>query len=342
MERFNPFNYPICFTKPLYLTDVEFWQGHIPFVMTIIDLVKPARFVELGSHKGDSYCAFCQAVVATKTSTQCFAIDSWEGDEHVGKYESSIYSELKNYHDPLYSSFSTLIRSYFDDALNQFEDGSIDLLHIDGLHTYEAVKHDFETWLPKLSKRGVVLFHDIYANSPYFQQRGYAVWKFWEEIINKYPNFEFKHSYGLGVLAVGEEIPEALLPLLNSKGEEAEMIRTFYHSLGHLLDTKSNNNPFALADLQNRFNESQRDRAEVRAYLSKVEQERSELNQYIKDLEKGRVELLDYVEKLEKEYANLQASNEAKAQALTNLQSSRIMRLGNRLGSLKNQVIPRK
>ena len=102
------------------------------------------------------------------------------------------------HHDPLYAGFSSLLRSTFDDALGSFDDGTIDLLHIDGYHTYEAVSHDFEAWLPKVSHQGIVLFHDIVE-----RRRDFGVWRLWHEVRAKYPAFEFSHGYGLGVAAVG-------------------------------------------------------------------------------------------------------------------------------------------
>ena len=82
----------------------------------------------------------------------------------------------------------------FDNALSMFEDSSIDLLHIDGYHTYEAVKHDFTSWYPKLSENSIVLFHDIEV-----RKGDFGVYRLWEE-LSELPHFEFSHSNGLGIL----------------------------------------------------------------------------------------------------------------------------------------------
>ena len=117
-------------------------------------------------------------------------------DEHSNRYGEEVFSRLKRYSETRYSGFSSLLRMTFDEAVNHFADGSIDLLHIDGLHTYEAVRHDFETWLPKLAPAAIVLLHDTNAREP-----GFGVWRLWTELKERYPeHLEFLHSSGLGVV----------------------------------------------------------------------------------------------------------------------------------------------
>ena len=116
-----------------------------------------------------------------------------QSDSHTGAYDEDVYVELKEFHDNRYASFSQLVRNTFEEASGDFANGSIDLLHIDGFHNYEAVRHDFETWRPKLSARAVVLFHD--SNE---RQRDFGVWRFLDELRQEAPVFEFLHAHGLG------------------------------------------------------------------------------------------------------------------------------------------------
>src|SRR6266446_2396889 len=124
--NFNEILGSIVFEHPDYLSDVTFWHGHVPFAFWCVDVVQPRIFVELGTHKGDSYCAFCQTVHKLGLPTACYAVDTWQGDQHVGVYGEEVYETLQRYHDQRYGAFSRLVRSTFDEAIEYFADGSID------------------------------------------------------------------------------------------------------------------------------------------------------------------------------------------------------------------------
>lgn len=229
MKPFNVLEHPIVFGRPK-LTPPYSWVGHIPFAYLAVSLIRPRKLVELGTHSGNSYLAFCQAVLDADTSTECFAVDTWEGDDHATQYGSGVYAALHSYHAPRYSEFSTLLRKTFDDALSDFDDQEIDLLHIDGLHTYEAVKHDFETWLPKLSGSAVVLMHDTEVRDGDF-----GVWRYFEELSRDYRTFSFGHSNGLGVVCVGGEIPENFRAFLDAADAAPDAMRKFFEGIASTL-----------------------------------------------------------------------------------------------------------
>lgn len=194
------------FSHPEYIEKPSAWIEHIPFAFFLTDVLKPKVFVELGIHFGASYFAFCQAIAQSDLKTKAFAVDHWQGDEQAGLYNEEVFEYVSRINNQHFSHFSNLLKMSFDEANKLFDDGSIDLLHIDGLHTYEAVKHDFEFWLPKMSEQGVMIFHDTAV-----KEHGFGVWKLMDEIKSKYPSMDFKHGHGLGVLCVGEKVnPEFL------------------------------------------------------------------------------------------------------------------------------------
>src|SRR5271166_2970044 len=220
---------PASFWVPEYICPTA-WIEHAPFAFWICEALRPRRFVELGTHYGYSYFAFCQAIDRLGLGTNAYAVDTWKGDEHAGFYDETVFQSVAARNDEKYSAFSCLIRSTFDDAVDYFTDGSVDLLHIDGRHFYDDVKHDFEVWRPKLTEDAVVLFHDTNV-----RERQFGVWKFFEEIAAEHPAFLFAHGYGLGLLTLGERPPAPLAPIFRASRKAADRIRAAYAALGAAL-----------------------------------------------------------------------------------------------------------
>lgn len=204
------------------------WIGHIPFASYLARRFRPGCFVELGTHYGNSYFAFCQTLKEERVPVAAYAVDSWHGDEQATFYSEDVFAYVSQHNTEHYAGFSSLLRMQFDEAAGSFSDGSIDLLHIDGYHTYEAVSHDFRTWLPKLAPGAIVLLHDVNV-----RQEGYGAWKFWEELRSEYANtFGFLHSHGLGVVQLEGGSPDKLLDVFALGPKEQREFAEIFAALG--------------------------------------------------------------------------------------------------------------
>lgn len=119
-------------------------------------LPENACIVEIGSYLGAS--TYCLASGVTSYGGKVYAIDTWtnigmsEGERNTfDKFQSNI-APLREVVIPL-KGFSKAHAISFDKQ--------IDLLFIDGDHSYEGVKTDLELWLPKVKPGGWVVMHDF-------------------------------------------------------------------------------------------------------------------------------------------------------------------------------------
>lgn len=84
----------------------------------------------------------------------------------------------------------------------------IDLLFIDGDHTYEGVKKDVEMYEPLVKDGGMIVLHDIVSQR---EEHGCGVDRYWNEIKGKKEYQEFvenpdQRGAGLGLIIKGDPV----------------------------------------------------------------------------------------------------------------------------------------
>ncbi|WP_256386746.1 glycosyltransferase [Ruegeria sp. EL01] len=255
--------------------------------------MRPRRIVELGTHFGYSYFAMCEAVQDGGLKTDCFAVDAWKGDENSGLYDESVYQSVVT-ENQKYGHFSHVLRKTFSDARNDIEDGSVDLLHVDGRHFYEDVKEDFESWIPKLSSSAVVLFHDTEV-----RERNFGIHQYWAEVKDKRPSFNFQHCHGLGVLFWGQEISEGLRDLVNlaTASDGIDTVLTLFSAFGGQMSDKQ-----MCQELETQLLAERKIVVEKKDLISSLDSQISEFDQKIEALAEERLQHLREENEFELDY----------------------------------------
>lgn len=170
------------------------WKGHEHFAAWLVNEIRPEVSVDLGVDYG--YSLFSLAVPGIG---EVYGIDSFEGDAHAGHrtdtYDSVI--AFKNRH-----SFNKVhvIKGQFAEVAKTWS-LPIDILHIDGLHTYDAVRADWGNWNPFVRDGGVTIMHDVIS----FPEVG----QFFNELT--LPKVNFVHSAGLGVVTSDQALLTKIL-----------------------------------------------------------------------------------------------------------------------------------
>jgi hypothetical protein len=167
----------------------EAWVGHMDFARWIVKRMQPTTIVDLGVDFGLSTFALALENIGT-----VYGVDWFQGDAHAGFRDS--YESVVNFKNYYQFDNVNIIKADFNELAKRWN-LPIDILHIDGFHTYEAVKKDYETWVPFVREGGLIMFHDTVA----FED---DVGLFLTEI--NLPRANFLHSAGLGIVSTDADL----------------------------------------------------------------------------------------------------------------------------------------
>lgn len=173
---------------------VSAWTGHRLFANWLVQTLKPEVTVDLGVDYGFSLFSLAESNIG-----QVYGIDNFKGDIHTGVHSDAYDTVLKVINENQYTNVNLIVGDF--DAVAAIWDKPIDILHIDGLHTYEAVTNDIRNWSKFLrNENSVIIMHDT-MSFPEVKQC-------FDEI--PLPKFNFTHSAGLGVISLNQNIIDSV------------------------------------------------------------------------------------------------------------------------------------
>jgi predicted O-methyltransferase YrrM len=179
-------------------TIVSAWTGHRQFAEFLVETKNPDVVVELGVDYGYSTFVFANSLQGKQG--KIYGIDLFAGDIHAG--HRNTYEFVMDTIQRQNLTQVEIVKGEFTEVSKNWS-VPIDILHIDGLHTFDAVKTDYENWSPFVKDDGIILFHDI-ASFP-------DIARFFSNVDGGWHKLYFVHSAGLGILTKNIGLRDTIL-----------------------------------------------------------------------------------------------------------------------------------
>ena len=159
---------------------------------SLISLVKRRKLrciVEIGTAKGGTLYVWCRVA---EPDALIVSIDL-PGGPFGGGYtlrEMKAIRRYKKKHQKIcFLRLDSHKKTTVEKLRQKLKGQEIDLLFIDGDHTYSGVKRDFQLYAPFVKNNGLVVLHDILYHPKIPQCK---VNRFWNELKKKFDYKEFK------------------------------------------------------------------------------------------------------------------------------------------------------
>lgn len=169
----------------------------------LVRSMKPEVCVEIGSARGRSAC-FIGMALKENGRGRLFAIDphqqtSWNDFQSVDTFEI-----IKNNLAALQITHQVdIVRMTSGEAARGWN-RQIDMIFIDGDHSYEGIKRDWELFVPYLTTFGVVIFHDTIWDlrpDPKWSRNDMGVPRFVDELRQQgYPVLTIDRDAGISLI----------------------------------------------------------------------------------------------------------------------------------------------
>lgn len=118
-------------------------------------LKEQSNVLEIGSYIGASSIMIAKGL---KKGSKLYCVDTWQNDAMTeGNWDT--FTEFKKNTKSVESKI-ICVRSNSNEASNVVNE-ELDMIFIDGDHSYDGVKNDFDCWFHKLKTGGIIVFHDI-------------------------------------------------------------------------------------------------------------------------------------------------------------------------------------